>query len=86
MIGSAARRSCHTNADSSTSPAAARPAIVAEPHAYSSPPHVVTRISALTPGQQRGAQPVDRVALRGRPQVQAQDDDEHAIAPIGMFT
>ncbi len=49
MIGSSARRSCQTNAASSAAAASARPTTSGEPHAYSLPPHVVTRTSALTP-------------------------------------
>ena len=49
MIGSAARRSCLTKMPSSTTPTTASATIVSEPHAYSLPPQVVTRISALTP-------------------------------------
>ena len=48
-IGSAARRSCQTNAARSRTPATPRPTIVAEPHGYWFPPHVVSRISAPTP-------------------------------------
>ena len=61
-IGSAARRSRQTNSASSTTPTTPSPTIVGEPHAYSLPPQVVSRISALTPrGQQRGAEAVDAV-------------------------
>jgi len=49
MIGSAARRSCHTNATSRATPATASATISADPHAYSLPPHVVSRTIALTP-------------------------------------
>ena len=48
-IGSCARRSCHRNAASRTTPATPSPTIVAEPQAYSVPPQVVSRISAPTP-------------------------------------
>ena len=48
-IGSAARRSCQTNAASSATPAIASPTIVAEPQAYWLPPQVVSRISEATP-------------------------------------
>ena len=55
MIGSAARRSCQTNATSSATPAAARPTMTAEPQAYWLPPQVVSRMSALTPAGQQPA-------------------------------
>ena len=53
--GSAARRSCHTNATRSAAPASARPTIVAELHGYVTPPQVVTRISAPTLPARRAA-------------------------------
>ena len=48
ITGSAARRSCQTNAASRTRPAAPRPRIVVEPHAYWFPPQVATRMRAVT--------------------------------------
>ena len=49
MIGSAARPSHLTKMLSSTTPTTASATIVSELHAYSLPPQVVMRISALTP-------------------------------------
>lgn len=48
-IGSAARVSTQQNRPSAISPPANRPMITAEPHAYSLPPQLVARISALAP-------------------------------------
>ena len=55
MIGSAARVSTLMKIASSTTPATARPTIAGEPHAYSLPPQVVTRIRELTPAVSRTA-------------------------------
>ena len=44
--GSAARRSCRTNSTTSTAPPAKRPTIVAEAHAYCTPPHVSPSVIA----------------------------------------
>lgn len=48
-IGSWARNSTQTNADSSTAAAANSPMICTEPHAYSVPPHSRPRIRLDTP-------------------------------------
>ena len=49
MIGSAVRPSCQMNSAIRTTPATARPTITGDPQSYWFPPHVVTRISELTP-------------------------------------
>ena len=87
MIGSAARRSCHTKAASSATPAAARPRIGAEPQAYSFPPQVVTRMIALTPAVSSEA-PSQSIAWRcdGVRRCRRKATTSTASAPIGMFT
>ena len=57
MIGSTARRSCQMKAASSATPATPSPMISGEPQPYSTPPQLVSRISAATP-------PLSRVAPR----------------------
>src|SRR5205814_6044045 len=54
-IGSAARVSHQTKRISRATPTIPSPTIAAEPQAYSLPPHVVSRISALTPALRRSA-------------------------------
>jgi hypothetical protein len=49
MIGSFARASCAMKSPTSTMLATPRPMIVADPHGYSLPPQVVSRMIALTP-------------------------------------
>jgi hypothetical protein len=48
-MGSAARVSTRQNAASATTPPAKRPMTTGEPQAYSLPPQLVARISALAP-------------------------------------
>ena len=88
MIGSAARRSCQTNAPSSATPATARPTIVGRaPGVLVAAPGGDQDERADARGQQRGAEVVDRVALRRRVQVQAERRRRAPRAtPIGMFT
>ena len=78
MIGSAARRSCQTNAPSSTTPATPARRSSASPSAYSLPPQVVTRISALRPRSAAWRRGSRSVAMRGHVQVQPEDDDSTA--------
>lgn len=48
-IGSCARNSTRQKSASATRPPAKRPRMTGEPHAYSLPPQLVARISALAP-------------------------------------
>ena len=48
-MGSSARPSHHTKATSRTTPTTPSPTISFEPHAYSLPPQLASRISAATP-------------------------------------
>ena len=86
-IGSSARRSCQTNAASSTTPAIPRPMIVDEPHGYWLPPQVVSRMSAPTPPV---SSPAPRKSILWRVvgvcRCSLKTTIAIASAPIGMLT
>src|SRR5882757_6867201 len=63
-IGWAARVSTQQNSASATTPPANRPRITGEPQAYSLPPQLVARISALAP---TATSPMPVKSMIGRP-------------------
>ena len=82
MIGSAARVSTTQNATMKAAPATPRAMIVDDPHAYWVPPHVVSRIMAVTPAdKQRDTKPVDLVMDPPRRDVKNGRDDEESDDP-----
>ena len=86
MIGSAARRSCSTNAVSSASAASARPTVNGDPHANWLPPRLVSRIKLLTPPVSRPA-PRKSIACRceGVCRWSRKTTTRTAAIPIGML-